>query len=127
MQSKILGTWVLESFTIETAQKETKSWGQNCHGLLIYSPDGYMSVSINKDVERKSDVDAQNIYDSILFYSGTFIVEGDTIQHQVTQASNPARIGREMLRFVTFESNILVLTTPQESFGRAILKWKKTT
>ena len=125
MKNKIVGTWLLERFLIESPQKEQRSWGANAHGLLIYSPSGHMSVSINRDVEKKSDADGQNYFDSILFYSGTFHVDGEIVKHQVTEASNPTRIGKEQVRFAKLENDILTLTSPDESFGRAILTWRK--
>ncbi len=127
MKNQIIGTWTLESFLIENLQGETCNWGANTQGLLLYTDSGHMSVSINKDVENKSTVDAQNIFDSILFYSGTYSVDGSTIKHMVTQASNPNRIGKELLRTAILEGNLLTLTSPLESFGRAILKWRKIT
>jgi Lipocalin-like domain len=125
MQNKVVGAWALESFLIENPQGETRNWGANTHGLLLYTDTGHMSVSINKDIENKSAVEAQNFFDSILFYSGTYASEGTTIRHKVTQASNPTRIGKEMLRSATLEGNLLTLISPPESFGRAILKWRK--
>lgn len=125
MKNKIVGTWLLERFLIESPQKEQRNWGDNAHGLLIYSPSGHMSVSINRDVEKKSDVDGQNYFDSILFYSGIFDVDGEIVKHQVTEASNPNRIGKEQVRFAKLENDILTLTSPDESFGRAILTWRK--
>ncbi len=125
MKNEIVGTWLLERFLIESPEKEQRNWGTNSQGLLIYAPSGHMSVSINKNVERKSDVEAQNIFDSILFYSGTFSVDGEIVKHQVSQASNPSRIGKEIIRFAKLDNGLLTLVTPPESFGRAILTWRK--
>ena len=125
MMNKVVGAWALESFLIENPQGETRNWGANSQGLLLYTDTGHMSVSINKNVENKSAVEAQNIFDSILFYSGTYFVDGETIKHKVTQASNPSRIGKELLRTANLDGNLLTLISPPESFGRAILKWRK--
>ncbi len=125
MNKEIVGTWTLESFIIETPQKEIRNWGTNTSGLLIYTDTDHMSVSINKDVESNSNFEVQNNFNSILFYSGTYSIEGSTISHNVSQASNPSRIGKVMLRTATLEGNLLKLTSPPESFGRAILKWRK--
>jgi hypothetical protein len=125
MKNKIVGAWVLESFLIENPQGKTHNWGTNTQGLLLYTDKGHMSVSINKDVENKSAVESQNVFDSILFYSGTYLVDGETIKHKVTQASNPSRIGKELLRSATLDGNLLTLISPPESFGHAILKWRK--
>lgn len=127
MKNKIVGDWSLESFLIKDSLGEVRNWGRNSQGLLIYTQSGHMSVSINKDVEKNSTVEAQNIFDSILFYSGTYSVDGETIRHKVTQASNPGRIGKEIIRFATLDETLLTLVSPNESFGKALLKWRKIT
>lgn len=125
MKNQVIGSWELQSFEIEDLQGQRRSWGNDVHGLLMYTNSGHMSVSINKSIEKKTDNDAQNIFDSILFYAGTYTVDDKTIKHQVTQASNPARIGKEMIRYADLNGSILTLESPKESFGKAILKWKK--
>ena len=131
MKSETLhGTWSLVSFEIENLDGIRKPWGTGTHGLLMYAPSGpmagHMSVSINKDIENDPEqTEAENLFESILFYSGSYQVEGDLIRHRVTQASNPARIGKEMLRYATIDGETLELATPRESFGRGILTWKR--
>ena len=125
MGVSVIGSWDLVSFQIEDLNQQTKSWGQNTTGLLIYSPDGHMSVSINREVENKSDQEFKNLFDSILFYSGTYVVEGDIIRHQVTQASNPSRIGKTLIRYASQKDDLLTLKSPVESFGQATLVWRK--
>ena len=124
-ENTVAGTWRLDSFEIESKEGVRSPWGSNAHGLLIYSASGHMSVSINKDVVKESSNELEDLFDSILFYAGTYQVEGNLIRHQVTQASNPSRIGREMLRYAEFNGDLITLTTPQESFGRAILVWRR--
>ena len=125
MKHEIIGSWALERFDIEEPSKNVRPWGKNATGLLIYTADGYMSVSINRDVENKSDQEAKNIFDSILFYSGTFAAETEIIRHKVTNASSPTRIGKEMIRYATLDGDRLTLKSPVESFGQAILIWRK--
>src|SRR5687768_5424010 len=123
--AQVTGTWTLDRFEIESPEGARRPWGKNTHGLLIYASTGHMSVSINKEVVRESENEFEDLFDSILFYSGTYTVEGDLIRHQVTQASNPSRIGKEMLRYAEASGDTITLTTPNESFGRAILVWKR--
>lgn len=126
LTQQILGTWTLAGFQIEDLAGKRRDWGNGAHGLLIYSPSGHMSVSINKDIENDPEQnEVENRFDSILFYSGTYAVDGNTITHRVTEASNPDRIGRVMIRYGEFNKDLVVLTTPKESFGRAILTWRK--
>lgn len=124
MAQSILGTWELVRFKITSHEGATKNWGPNPRGQLIYTDDGYMSVSINRD-PQPSDSNAQSILNSILFYSGTYVLDGDTIQHQVTLASSPDRVGRKMIRYAEFHDDEIHLKTPKEAYGTATLVWKR--
>lgn len=125
MKDQVVGTWALESFEIEDQQGVRRPWGNQSHGLLIYSLSGHMSVSINRTIEQKTENSAQNIFDSILFYSGTYSSDGNTINHRVTQASNPQRIGKNLVRYAQLNADVLTLSSPQEAFGTAHLTWKR--
>ena len=122
---RVVGTWRLETFEIEDLAGQKRPWGRNTHGLLIYSSTGHMSASINREIENRSENWHQNLFDSILFYSGTFSVEGDTITHSVTEASNPERIGKQMIRHATLVGDLLQLRSPKEKFGTAHLTWRR--
>jgi hypothetical protein len=123
---QIVGTYKLVAFDIESPEGVKSSWGKNLHGLLIYAATGHMSVSINKDVDPDpTQSDSENLFDSILFYAGTYQIEGVVIRHQVTEASNPSRIGKEMIRYAEWAGNELRLKTPKEAFGQATLVWRK--
>lgn len=68
---------------------------------------------------------SSDIFGSILFYSGTYAVEGDVITHKVTEASNPQRIGKDMIRYAKTEGTRVTLSSPKESFGTAHLVWQR--
>lgn len=122
--SNIVGVWSLESFTIVDGNNNTKNWGKNVHGLLIYTNSGHMSVSMNRDMESTGN-EFKDIYDAGLLYSGSFKIDGNTIIHKVTEASNPQRIGKDQTRYAKLDNGILVLSSPKESFGTAHLTWKR--
>ncbi len=124
MNSFYCGTWALEAFTIEHPEKGKREWGSNLRGLLIYSSTGHVSVAINKDIKESGNSDKDTL-DAMLFYAGTFEVSGTTISHNVTIASSPARVGREMIRYAHLDGDLLTLTTPQESYGTAKLVWRR--
>ncbi len=125
MKNEVIGSWALERFDIEEPSKNVRPWGKNTKGLLIYTADGHMSVSINRDVENKSGQEAKDIFDSILFYSGTYAPESEIIRHRVTNASNPSRIGKEMIRYATLDGDRLTLKSPVEAFGQATVVWRR--
>lgn len=124
MTQNILGTWELARFEITANDGSVKNWGPNPRGQLIYTDDGHMSVAINRD-PQPADSEAQSILNSILFYAGTYAVDGDIIRHKVTLASNPERVGREMIRYAEFHGAEIHLMTPKESYGIANLVWRR--
>lgn len=125
MKHSILGVWNLEAFTIFPKEGGSRPWGEGLRGLLIYTESGHVSVSINRNLVPKPGNAEKDVLDSVLFYAGTYSVEGSVIRHQVTQATNPDRIGREMIRFAALENTTLKLATPDEAFGKAELVWRK--
>jgi hypothetical protein len=125
MREKILGAWALKSFEIEGLDGVSSPWGANARGLLIYESSGRMSVSINRDPDSETSDKFERIFDSILFYSGRFEVKGSEIHHIVENASNPDRIGKQMIRHASLDGDLLKLSSPKESFGTAHLVWRK--
>ena len=128
MNSVYNGTWQLEAFTITHPEKGTRDWGTNLRGMLIYSSTGHVSVAINRDItSAPADIapSDKDFLDAMLFYAGTFSVNGTVITHHVTIASNPARVGKEMIRFAALAGDVLTLTTPEESYGTANLVWRR--
>ena len=117
-EKTIVGSWHLKSFKLITNNK-SKDWRLNVSGILIYSPDGYMSVAINSDTKDVEWID------SILFYSGTYrIISNNTIEHIVLNASSKDRIGKNMIRNACFKDSNLILSANGD-FGEAVLIWSK--
>lgn len=125
MINQILGAWTLDSFELEDLDGTKSPWGSNAHGLLIYEASGKMSVSINRDQDQETPEKFERIFDSTLFYSGRFKVNSSEIHHIVENASNPDRIGKQLVRYSKLEGDLLKLSSPKESFGTAHLVWKK--
>lgn len=119
---QIVGTWSLDSFIIEK-DDQANPWRDGAYGLLIYSHDGYMSVSVNVP---KSDPEWERYS---FFYAGTYRLESEgTVAHSVRNASNPARIGQTLLRKASLKDDRLQLIAadPGEGpYSRAILVWTK--
>jgi hypothetical protein len=114
---KIIGTWSLDTFTITPPSGDEKPWGENVSGSLIYTNDGYMSVSINAKIDHSAPLK------SLLFYAGTYELKDNTIIHNVTQATDPNRIGKTLERTVAFTDSGMMLTGTG-TFGTAKLHWK---
>lgn len=125
MHEKISGTWALERFNIIEPTGKICPWGHNTTGLLLYTSDGYMSVSINRAVDPIESNSPKDLFNSILFYAGTYSIIENIISHKVSNASNPSRIGKEMIRHANLKEGLLELKSPVESFGQAVLVWRK--
>lgn len=116
MKSKIIGSWKLKSFTIEK-NRLIRDWRKNSHGILLYTNDGHVSVSINSDFKNESD-----FFDSVLFYSGKFEIHENKIYHKVINATSTSRIGKIMERDFTINGDNLKVVG-EGSFGIATLCW----
>ncbi len=116
-KEQLQGAWTLKSFLISN-ELGNKEWRSGAHGLLIYTLCGRMSVSINSKMMEAS------ILDSLLFYAGTYQIDGSKIVHFVTNATEPSRIGKEMVREARLKGRVLTLTARGE-FGKAELTWEK--
>ncbi len=63
--SQIIGCWELVRFEITDQDGGISSWGDNSAGLLIYTEDGHVSVSINSKSIFTTD-DSQKILDGLM-------------------------------------------------------------
>jgi hypothetical protein len=122
-ESGVIGSWDLESFVITRKDGTAKSWGKNARGLLIYTDEGTMSVSINADVEG-DQTSRENQFRSLLFYAGTYEMEAGKIVHRVTKATELGRMGKDLIREATLSGNILTLVG-RGDFGVATVVWRK--
>ena len=113
----ICGTWHLKAFKL-IKDGVVEPWRNGAHGILIYSPDGFMSVSINSDPTQKDWID------TILFYAGTYEVIGDEVTHKVLNATSGERISKTLVRKARFNSEVLSLTA-EGSYGKAVIEWQR--
>ena len=63
--------------------------------------------------------------DSVLFYAGSFNVQGNLVRHQVLNATDPNRIGKEMIRDAQLDSDGTLRLVARGEFGVATLAWVK--
>lgn len=120
----IIGSWHLRHFEITDPGGVTRPWGRDVSGLLIYTTQGTMSVSINRAIEGDPS-DPSKVLAASLFYAGTYRLEGTTVIHHVTQATDPQRIGQDMYREASLEGHFLTLIG-RGAFGQARLVWERS-
>jgi hypothetical protein len=123
LRAEVVGTWELTSYTLRDGLTGSvmHPFGEDASGLLIYSPDGYMSVQLmraNRPLFDRADSGGGTAEQTAsaaagyLPYSGPFDVdESDgTVRHEATISLLPNWLDRPLLRHSTLEGNQLTLT-----------------
>ena len=115
-------------------------------GILIYSPDGYMSATLSKRERARFSTDQIDggtanekveAYSTYISYTGSFEVDekNTSVTHLVKFASFPNFVGRSLTRYLVFSGpegrpgDEVRLDTPPMNFGGktidSYLKWRK--
>ena len=128
-EPKLFGSWELTKFEIISTDGTTVPFCENSTGIIIYEKSGHMSVSINcgehgadKVPSKKSPGDD---YGGMLFYAGSFEIQGDSVVHHITNSSHTSLIGKDAIRKVeTLTDTDLVLTGKFGSGGQTLrIEW----
>ena len=128
-KEQLEGTWQLESWTIGYSDRDdfTYPYGEDPQGLLLYTTDGWMSVSLCRKERARlpQDVSFRKITDEVkaeafssyFHYAGRYrVVDGDVI-HYVSQSLNPNFPGSEQLRHAELDGQTLVLSGKDQVGG----------
>jgi len=113
---RFLGPWHLSSHRYRDDQGAWKDSGKGGQGLLIYTPEGFMSVAISW-----ADVDGAP---SRLFYSGRYELLENAVIHEIWHSNQDWRLNQKLRRDFRFEGQELVLEG-KTSFGFGEIRWKK--
>ena len=136
----LIGTWRLISYEARTGDgKVSYPLGQNPSGFILYSEDGYMSVtmmSANRTSYASSDLtggtpeEKLSASDTYFSYSGKYTFEGDRVLHHVEVAFFPNRVGTTQVRHLILSGNTVTLRTPAMLINgeqqTAELVWQRT-
>jgi len=114
------GAWRLVSVETRDKNGELVRRGERT-GYLIYSPDGYMSVSFMKEGRPKfksGDIRGGTAEEKIaavngyVSYAGRYTVQDDTVVHHIEVSLFPNWVGVKQERMFRLEGNRLTLSTP---------------
>jgi hypothetical protein len=110
------GTWTLVEWTASDGSETLHPSGPDAVGRIIYSGDGYMSAFLARG-DGWSDA---------LAYSGSWerLGEGEVV-HRVSLSTRRGFVGAELVRFVSWEGEDLVLTTPPRDGWVNRLRWRR--
>jgi hypothetical protein len=104
----LVGAWNLESFVSrdEATRLERHPFGDRPVGLILYTPDGYMSAQLTAGPDGE-----------YIAYTGQFSVDEQaaTVRHDVFISTMPDLLKNSQLRHVHIDADRLTLSATQTS------------
>lgn len=129
-----IGAWQLISqVALDADGQPSDARGEHPVGLLIYQPNGWMSVQLMRR-ERRSGLSLNSVHTAMseyLGYFGTYVVNptAETVTHFVIGASFPGYINTQQVRYYRFEEEgdrlILAAEATLPGQTQRILTWKR--
>ncbi|WP_211274029.1 lipocalin-like domain-containing protein [Neoasaia chiangmaiensis] len=132
LRDRLIGSWMLKSY-VETDVKtgaRHHPLGQSPLGIILYTPDGYMSVQLQArdrdpfltdDMYRGTAAEYFAAGRSYLAYSGRFFIDEGKgrLSHEMAVSLFPNWFGQTQIRLVELRDNRLHLATdgPQRFNG----------
>ena len=100
--------------------KTVYPYGENPFGILIYTPDGYMSALLmdpdrkrfaSDDLKTGTVDDIKQAYDKFDAYCGTYTIDEEkgTVTHHVEGAKFPNWVGTDQIRYFELKENTLCI------------------
>ena len=123
MTSELVGVWRLRSFhdLDEHGGRLAGPLGEDPDGLLFYTADGHVSVTMARTDGGHGDGP------DYLSYAGTWRRDGDRVFHHIGFAPNPDWVGSEQVRELALDGDQLTLTgTGLRTPHPRILVWQRT-
>jgi len=145
LRDQLIGAWELVSFVEKPLNAATQNYpmGERPMGIIMYTPDGYMSAQLMRSNPRhfvsadwfKATPEEQAWAASSYFaYAGPFHVDEEKglVTHFVAVSLFPNWIGQKQQRIMRIEHNTLHLSTtsPMQSEGHSVnayLEWRSVT
>ena len=128
--ANIIGTWALvRTEAVDANDKPTSVapfGGTNVIGRVVFTKDGRMSAAIT---DARSEIPNGETREYSC-YAGAYTLDGNTLKTKVDACSDPARMGTEQQRTVSFDGKLMILQPPLRSYGdnppeRRTLWWRK--
>ena len=125
----LLGTWKLQSFTMEyqDTHETTEPFGAHPSGYLSYGADGRMYAIVAGEGRRPpagavpTDAEKIELFSGMGAYAGTYTVEGDKVVHHVDVSWNEVWTGTEQVRQFKIEGDRLRIRAHVIEDGRPSL------
>jgi Lipocalin-like domain len=143
LDPRLVGSWTLEDWRVEYSDGRAASfpYGRDAQGLLMYSPDGWMSGILQHSGRKplaaesaKFAPDSERLaaFDTYFSYAGPYSVHGNEVHHHVQFALNQNLVGSVQVREMVFEGDTLKLGARDALPGKAHVQrqhsliWRRT-
>lgn len=142
--ASLVGGWRLARWEVVyldasgTERRRTFPFGPDATGLLLYTPDGWMSATIAAAGRRAFDAPNPRetpaearaaAFDGYFSYAGRYRVDGGRVVHELAVALNPGMLGAPQVRDARLEGDRLELSAsePTADGGRRLhrLLWAR--
>jgi hypothetical protein len=114
--NRIVGTWRLLSYIVEvqTTGEKLPVMGEQPSGYVTFSREGRVFFMLTGEGRKpaKTDHERAELLDTLVAYSGTYSVGGDTWTTSVDVAWNPEWVGTKQVRSFKLEHDRLDVLTP---------------
>lgn len=144
-KEQLVGAWILERYTEKDVQsgKVTHPMGENPQGIIMYTPDGYMSAQLGNggrepfagaDTYGGSASEYAAAGSTYIAYSGPFFFDeaSGKLEHEMFVSFFPNWQGQRQVRVAAIENNRLHLGPDHPMLFNGKLKtaeliWKRAT
>ena len=99
--------------------EESDALGPDPFGYINYAPDGRLMVFVLRSGRPRpssnlpTEKEKIALFDTMFAYVGTYSVESDRVIHTLDGSWNELWTGTRQIRFLSFEDNHLIYTTPE--------------
>jgi hypothetical protein len=117
---RLVGAWKLVSVSTKTSTGEINEspYGLSPVGFLSYTEDGRVTALISYDGRKSLPVSGGTLeeqaqaYKTFFGYAGRYTLKGDKVTHTVEISSIQNYVDQNLVRWVKFEGDRIVLVTP---------------
>lgn len=131
-ESDLVGAWALDEVYAEDEDgTRTYFMGRDAGGMIMYTPDGYMSAIIHFSdrllpADRPSNQELAEAFSSYFNYAGTWHLEDDTVTHTIKTALDPNMVGMELSRNIQQDGSKMVFSgLGPDGETRQFIIWKR--
>ncbi|MEV6563506.1 lipocalin-like domain-containing protein [Streptomyces kronopolitis] len=125
-EDEIVGGWSLVQCSVERAGRETRPLGDRPGGMLLYTPDGWMSALLTTDPASAVVVAEVGASGGTVAYAGRWERTPDgSVRHRVAASHYGPWVGTTLERAVHHGTDELVLTATTDEGARQCLRWRR--